>query len=549
VGCFVPQGCIYIQTLKTLSANCADELLPVFVVLQILAPLDDTLYDHYLSRLAVSLEVTAIDDQRQRMSSHPSRGPEASHLLFHTLIDEKQTPRLPMKDVSSRLAVWKLQVPLGHPRARLNNPKVVITCSATLRPAELQQPQLGDEYMTSRTPVGINLLDPYSTDPSLSHIAPRLSALRVSRVIPVTETPQQSIRPLGYAAKRAFGIFPAINIRLRYSRIVSGSKQSIIASLDLEITTFRECDVCIKKVDITVAGGHAELVGDTSTLPITCQPRDDVTFLYTLSQNDSSSSPKHTSPSAHVRPLSVSLEAVALVSEECRPHITTNWTTTVDFSPPVAQQFAPSPGIQRAHRPPSLGSIIHGATVSSSTGIRPVFQPAATPSPNVVFTPPMSAPASSPVTIETPQQGLTVTFIGPSRVFVGEVFTWTVFVVNRSSRTRKLALIVPPKRRKIGEGKVLPAPPPGDPPEAVIDEAMVYQTHRSQYLEPAELVPLVNDVRVGPLMPSACHTAELKFVALTTGLLGVEGIRVIDLNTNETTDCRELPCIVSVGQR
>ena len=84
-------------------------------------------------------------------------------------------------------------------------------------------------------------------------------------------------------------------------------------------------------------------------------------------------------------------------------------------------------------------------------------------------------------------------------MYVGEVFVWTVFVVNRSQRTRKLALIVPPKRRKAGEGKSLPPRPAGgeDVTEAVLDEAVVYQTHRAQYLEPAELVPLVNDVRVG----------------------------------------------------
>jgi hypothetical protein len=52
-----------------------------------------------------------------------------------------------------------------------------------------------------------------------------------------------------------------------------------------------------------------------------------------------------------------------------------------------------------------------------------------------------------------------------------------------------------------------------------------------------------------PLVPSACHTAELKFVPLTTGLLRVEGVRVVDLNSNETTDCRDLPSIVSVGKR
>jgi len=180
------------------------------------------------------------------------------------------------------------------------------------------------------------------------------------------------------------------------------------------------------------------------------------------------------------------------------------------------------------------------------------------------------APGHGPSTADGSKQDLTVTFTGPSRVYVGETFTWSVFVVNRSSRTRKLALLIPPKRKRVGDGKTLPATPAGaDPPEPVIDESMVYQSHKSRYLEPAELVPLVHDVRIGcaldspppaqlyrtdtyvcsPLMPSACHTTELSFVPLTTGLLSLEGVRVVDLNTNETTECKELPSIVSVGKR
>lgn len=532
-----------------------DETLPVFVVLQILIPLEESLYESYLSRLAVSLEVAAVDGQK-RQTDYGGKGHEQLHLLFQTVVDEKETQRILLGDDSQRLAIWKLEVPLGHPRARLNNPRVIFTASTTIRPTELQKSVIEDEYITSRQPVGLNLLESFSDDPYLSSIAPRLSASRVSRVIPVTQAPQQALRPFGYASKRSFNIYPAINIRLRYSRIFSGTKQTIIASLDLEVTPFGDCDVTIESVDIALSGGRADALEDisSSTLPIECRPRDDITFLYTLTQTDllpTSSDPIPIPSNSPVRPISVSLRATAHLSSVCHPKIFTNWTTTVDFSPPpVTPSFPPTPGIQRTHRPPSLGSIIHGATVSSSTGIRPVYQPAQ-PSPNIAFTPPiLSSPSFASFQNQESALGLTITFAGPSRVYVGEVFLWTVFVVNRSQRARKLALIVPPKRRKVGEGKVLPPRPAGDDAtESVLDENVVYQTHRAQYLEPAELVPLVNDVRVGPLLPSACHTAELRFIALATGVLNVEGVRVVDLVTNETTDCRDLPSIVSVGKR
>lgn len=477
----------------------ADEKLPVFIVLQILVPLSDELYEHYLARLAVTLEVSAIDGQRPQQG-HPGRNQQDSvHMLFQTVINEKDTPRTTVGDAAKRLSIWRLVVPLGHPRARLNNPRVLFTCSATLRPAELQKPLFEDDYMTSRQPMGINLLESFSDDPYMSQACPRLSANRVSRVIPVTQTQQQAIRPIGYAAKREFNIFPAINIRLRYSRIPSGNKQIVIASLDLEVTPYSECSVTINSVNIGVAGGSAVLIGDSpsTTLPITCLPRDDVTFLYTLSQVDTNGetpASQSAPTNSQVRNISVSLEATALVSGTCLPEIYTYWTTTVDFAPPlIVPPFPTNGGIQRANRPPSLGAIVHGATVQASGGIRPGYAPAG-PSPNVAFTPQIgfpTAPASSEAL------GLTITFTGPSRVYVGEAFTWTVFVVNRSNRTRKLALIIPPKKKRAGEGKSLPAPPEGDPPEPVIEETMVWQSHKARYLEPAELVPLVNDIRIG----------------------------------------------------
>lgn len=492
----------------------------MFIVLQILVPLTDELYEHYLARLAVSLEVAAIDGQKQpQQQAHhlaAASQQETVHLLFQTVVNEADTPRIAIGESPKRLSVWRLQVPLGHPRARLNNPRVLLTCSATLRPAELQKPLFEDDYMTSHQPMGINLLEPFAEDPLLAPVAPRLSAHRVSRVIPVTQAPQQALRPLGYAAKRPFSIFPAINIRLRYSRIPSGHRQMVIASLDLEVTPFSDCSVTITSVDIAVAAGRASLIGDppSTQLPVTCRPRDDVTFLYILSQNDTTTSneiasAQPTPPASKVRAISVSLEATALVSDSCRPQIYTHWTTTVDFAPPSAPHFPTHAGIHRANRPPSLGAILHGATVQASAGVRTAHHPQQPgPPPSVVFTPPATLPlsplSSSSVSMALggdsrpgATQGLTVTFTGPPRVYVGEAFKWSVFVVNRSNRARKLALIIPPKRKRVGEGKSLPAPPPGDMPEPVVDEAAVWQSHRSRYLEPAELVPLANDIRIG----------------------------------------------------
>jgi hypothetical protein len=40
----------------------------------------------------------------------------------------------------------------------------------------------------------------------------------------------------------------------------------------------------------------------------------------------------------------------------------------------------------------------------------------------------------------------------------------------------------------------------------------------------------------------------LKFLPLALGSLRLESVRLIDVNTNETTDIKDLPDILSLGQ-
>lgn len=48
------------------------------------------------------------------------------------------------------------------------------------------------------------------------------------------------------------------------------------------------------------------------------------------------------------------------------------------------------------------------------------------------------------------------------------------------------------------------------------------------------------------LASGACYTAQLKFLALSAGVLGVDAVRIVDLATQEAADIRDLPSIVAV---
>lgn len=50
---------------------------------------------------------------------------------------------------------------------------------------------------------------------------------------------------------------------------------------------------------------------------------------------------------------------------------------------------------------------------------------------------------------------------------------------------------------------------------------------------------------IRPLLPGTCHSTEIKLLPLATGPLHLEAVRLVDVNTNETTDIRDLPDILA----
>ena len=46
-----------------------------------------------------------------------------------------------------------------------------------------------------------------------------------------------------------------------------------------------------------------------------------------------------------------------------------------------------------------------------------------------------------------------------------------------------------------------------------------------------------------PLLPGTCFATELKLLPLAVGPLRMESVRLVEVNTNETTDIKDLPDI------
>lgn len=385
--------------------------------------------DYHLSRISISLEAQVAN------GSVPGRdSPNSSESIFSGRLKETKKPfviedkREYGSDVEDEeeeeeprfvYAMWKLPVLLIRPRMRLHSPAVVFSASASLDPDLWTEPVAPDVgYLPSGLPSGFNLLESFSNDFALNGVKPRLSALRVSRVAPVTRQ-QDFMTRLRTLPQLSIKVFPVLHTRIRFSRPNTiPLSRSIVALLEIDFTSHFECEALLNSIRLTSPNGTVENLNDEAglSLPLSCVSHDHITLLYHIQpQQTETTLPRDTSGS-----LEISIAAsVLVIPGVCTPSLTMSWTTALDFSLPVNPSFgtASESGIQRAHRPTqlSIGSVAQVIThLKSPSAIRPDALPTLEASTN-------RTEAS------IPDLGITMSFTAPSTpVHPGDIFSWTV---------------------------------------------------------------------------------------------------------------------------
>ncbi|KPM44663.1 hypothetical protein AK830_g1883 [Neonectria ditissima] len=539
-----------------------DETVDVLLVLK--TPwIDEQPLRSHLSRLVISLEAQIVNGNAPGRES-----PAASDVIFTGNVADIEDPFIVVDEEDgdddedededdeddeskaeatgqSLYAVWKLPVFLARPRIRLQSPSVIFSASASLKPEiATDLTSSGSGYLQSGVPSGFNLLESFGNDAALDGVKPRLSALRVSRVAPVTR-PQDLMKHIRALQQLELKIYPVVHTRIRFSRPnTAPSSAAVIALLEVDFTSHFDCEVTLDNIAMSIPDSTVEGLNDGAgmLLPMTCVSHDHITFLYHIAPHELDVTPKNPT-----RDLDITISATAhIVPGRCTPSLTMSWTTNLDFTTPVNPGFGPAAGtgIQRAHRPSQLsitGLAVH--PLKSPSVIHPDALPA------------LEA-ATSNTEIPLPELGITMTFSGPSEpIHPGDVFSWTVYVVNRATENnslppRKLALVAVPKRRR-NEVRLTRPPSTGgrrrgekEIADAVMDDNVLHAMQKNFMVEAAEVVCLSADTRVGPLAPGACHVVELQFLAIQEGVVGMEAIRVVDLGSQEHVDIRELPTMI-----
>lgn len=554
----------------------SDETVDVFLVLKTRG-MDHATLQSYSKRLLLSIQAQVINTPTpDRADAAP-----ASEVIYNGELEDVGSPIATIgsgvdddDDIPTTYTIWKAPIFLTRPRLRLFGPSVVFTATASLKPGPEHSGGVQDGYLQSGVPAGLNLLEPFARDPMLGGVKPRLSAVRVSRVAPATQITKDSFPMLKGLSRLSKKIYPAVHTRVRFSRPNAiPPTPAIIALLEIDFTPYFDCEIAVDKVALEIPDGQVQDLNDTSglVLPLACVAHDHITLMYRLAPTESDIPAK--TPN---RELSISIECSALVKPEiCKPKLRMAWSTVLDFTLPVNPGFGTgvTKPFQRSHRPAQL-SIGDGASFVLPSVARPDSIPSLE----------LATERSLAAEVTVPDFGITMTFTAqPGPIYPGDEFVWTVFVVNRISGAsaastpvqgpapspRKLALVAVPKRRRNDIRVMRPPSTAGnrrksvavvahgntqhghgadaaalEVADAVLDENIVHAMQHSSLVDSTEVVCLSADVRVGPLAPNACHVVELRFLALSEGIVGIECVRVVDLGNQEHVDVRELPVMV-----
>jgi hypothetical protein len=334
--------------------------------------------------------------------------------------------------------------------------------------------------MTSALPTSENLLQSLQHSSKSGSNQPYLPSSRIHKVAPRAALETQEARPLRTSSK-LFTISPALAVKVH---ITPEQVSDILICLDLE--SARHTGHGEIQVDQIEAEGNNINVEPFSAdltaldLPATLQIGDRSTFLYKLVQTKDAAGASTHNPA---RPSSVTFQirATVQISDTCSAQIQARWHGNVNFP-------TPQPIKTVSLRPQSVVSTIGPSDLHS----RPLSKR-------------MSTATTRPLSGMTQMDsaGVTFAFAAPETVNEGETFHLDVFVVNRSTRKKRLAIVAIPKSAKHAQSHHTLRFPnisrqdSHHTADAVLDDRTIYHLQDQREARMAEVVCLNADVRVG----------------------------------------------------
>lgn len=376
-----------------------------------------------------------------------------------------------------RFALFKASLFLRYPTARLHKPLVHFTASAVLENEahSATSPDLDSEYMTSAVPESENLLaNLIQSKPStLSADDISLPASRLIKVSPKASTTNGDVRPLR-ASSKLIPILPILVMRVASTAAARMSEP--VASMDLELTRYVNCSVEIQDISVSSNRLHAECLTESLQSSLVLHPGDRSTLMYRLRESGD-----YAVLAQYEQTLEVEIHATVQLTDSCKPRLKAQWRGNV--SPFFTK------GSNHWRRPMSASYM----PSQDNQGSRPVSK-------RISMT-------GRPLSAFGNDLGVTLSFTGPPSVKNGETFYLDIFIVNRSARRKRLAIIAIPHTSKSTQSSHSGHRPLStstsaqsrsrDIAEAVTDSKSLFDSQHIRQHYVAEVVCLNADVRIG----------------------------------------------------
>jgi len=400
-------------------------------------------------------------------------------------------------DESESSVVLQTELRLSHPERQMYRPAVQITCSLFIpRHSGYTHAQATEDYMASGVPLPENLLQGLQNSPAFAETNIQLPANRIQKVVPRSKVAAPEIRPVR-AISRQIAVVPAIAVRLARSTI----DHQTLVSLEIEVLKWSNRGMVLEEVTESKRYEKHRPLHDIK-LPQNMAVADKTTVIFRLDST---------------KYMELHVNARALLSDDCSPRLS------------IQRSIFPQP---LTGQPSRVSLTRHWQ--------RPTSQ------------------VSRPTSMAIPDKGMTFSLSAPSRVDAGETFKLDILVVNRSVKKRRLAILAVTESHKASSTAKRFSKHSSQPAwdgasniaRPIVDENTLYkaQNGQSRHATRAEIVSLTADAKVGPLAPGACHDVQLEFLALSSGVVGLEALTILDLDSRETVHITELPDVVAVEE-
>lgn len=421
-------------------------------------------------------------------------------------------------DGGKTYAVWKPELHLLRPRARLQRPAIYFTAnlSPSVETAATSPKDIRKDVLTSYEALPSNVLEPLRFDPALGPAGRDiyLSETRVTKVSPAAPGSLDTVRPIRGVTKRAFPAVPAVFIRTRYAAL----RDSVMASVSMETSQLIAGEIEITGMKFGLPGAKVEAI-NSAEWPQRMRAGDETSLLYRITRDDSVGQTSKSTSIAETA--SIILEATILLEQGSRIPLATQTQSRVEMS------YASTEKSYKWSRPLSASFASHRRLLSQAS---------------------TQSKSSDLTRIPTKEGEVIFTFTAPQNARQGSNFAVKVQCSNKSNRTRRFTLVPMQSKPAVHAHPVRTtskAQASGDNTSSV---APVSSSVPLGDVPSPTVLTLTPDVRIGPLPAGACFETEIRYRAVELGVLDLGIVRVVDLESKQTLDVAELPDVIAAGR-